>query len=179
MILRLVPAVASGDHPTGLLYRDSEPLACAIGRGGMRYDKREGDGATPCGIFPLRRVFYRPDRGPPPQTALPVESLTEAHGWCDASDDPAYNTEVRLPYPGRAERLWRDDALYDIIVVIGYNDDPVVPGAGSAIFMHVAAPGLAPTEGCVALKKSELVRLLAALGPGDRIEIGDKDQPVG
>ncbi len=179
MILRLVPAFSAGDHPTGLLYCDSEPLACAIGRGGVRPDKREGDGATPCGIFPLRRVFYRPDRGPRPQTALPVDALTESHGWCDAPDDPAYNTQVRLPYPGRAEQLWRDDPLYDLIVVIGYNDDPVVPGAGSAIFLHVAAPGLAPTEGCVALRKPELIRLLAALGPGDRIEILDEGQPVG
>jgi len=179
MILRLVPAVASGDHPTGLLYCDSEPLACAIGRGGMRSDKREGDGATPCGNFPLRRVFYRPDRGPRPRTALPTEALTESHGWCDAPGDPAYNTQVRLPYPGRSERLWRIDALYDLIVVIGYNDEPVVPGAGSAIFMHVAGPGLAPTEGCVALKKPELVQLLAALRLGDRIEILDKGQPVG
>jgi L,D-peptidoglycan transpeptidase YkuD (ErfK/YbiS/YcfS/YnhG family) len=179
MILRLVPADAAGDHPTGLLYFETKPLACAIGRGGVRSDKRECDGATPCGSFPLRRVFYRPDRGPRPETALPVEALTESDGWCDAPDDPAYNTRVRLPYAGRSEELWREDGLYDLIVVIGYNDDPVVPGAGSAIFMHVAAPGLAPTEGCVALEKPELMQLLASLGPGDRIEILDQGQPVG
>jgi L,D-peptidoglycan transpeptidase YkuD (ErfK/YbiS/YcfS/YnhG family) len=179
MILRLVPALVAGGHPTGLLHWDSQPLACAIGRGGMRSDKREGDGATPCGTFPLRRVFYRPDRGPRPDTALPVEALTESHGWCDTPGDPAYNTEVRLPYPARSERLWREDHLYDLIVVIGYNDDPVVPGAGSAIFLHVAAPRLAPTEGCVALEKPQLVRLLASLGPGDAIEISTEGQPVG
>jgi L,D-peptidoglycan transpeptidase YkuD (ErfK/YbiS/YcfS/YnhG family) len=179
MILRLVPVAIAGDHPTGLLYFDTNPMACAIGRGGVRSDKREGDGATPCGSFPLRHVFYRPDRGPRPKTALPVKALAESDGWCDAPEDPAYNTQVRLPYAGRSEQLWREDGLYDLIVVIGYNDDPVVPGAGSAIFMHVAAPGLAPTEGCVALDKPELMRLLASLGPGDRIEILDLGQPVG
>lgn len=177
MQVHVFPRDPAKNPALGLLCRPGAALACALGRAGIRVDKREGDGATPTGIYPLRRVFYRPDRGPRPETGLPVEALAPADGWCDAPGDPAYNRHVVLPYGASAERLWREDHLYDIVVVIGHNDDPVVPGAGSAIFLHVAAPGLAPTEGCVALEKSDLVALLAALAPGDEIEISD--QPVG
>ncbi len=83
----------------------------------------------------------------------------------------AYNKPVRLPYPARHERLWRDDALYDLIAVIGYNDDPIEPGRGSAIFLHVAHPGFAPTEGCVAMRVADLSDLLRACRPGDQIVV--------
>jgi L,D-peptidoglycan transpeptidase YkuD (ErfK/YbiS/YcfS/YnhG family) len=171
MQLHLVPRAPHRNPASGLLLCPGEALACAIGRTGIRRDKREGDGATPAGSFPLRRVLYRPDRGARPETGLPVEALDPRDGWCDDPEDPAYNTQVRLPHGGGSERLWRGDHLYDIIVVIGHNDDPVVPGAGSAIFLHVAGEGLAPTEGCVALEEPALRRLLAALGPGDAIAI--------
>lgn len=173
MQLHLVPRDPKENPAAGLLLGPGDEIACAIGRAGIRSDKREGDGTTPTGTFPLRRVFYRPDRVPRPATGLPVEALSPADGWCDDPEDAAYNRLVRLPYGTSAERLWRDDHLYDIIVVIGHNDDPVVPGRGSAIFLHVAGPGLAPTEGCIALEEPQLTALLAELGPGDEIEISE------
>jgi len=147
-------------------------VRCALGRGGVRRDKREGDGGTPIGCFPLRRVFYRRDRITPPPTALAVTPIEPDDGWCDDPAHPAYNQPVLLPFAGSHERLWREDGLYDLLAVIGWNDDPVVPGLGSAIFLHVARPDYAPTEGCVAVALGDLSELLAACRPGDRIRIG-------
>ena len=144
---------------------------CALGRSGIRTDKREGDGATPAGVFPLRRVLYRPDRGATPVTALAVRPITPEDGWCDDPADPAYNTQVQLPYPGHTEHLWREDRLYDLVVVLGHNDEPVVAGAGSAIFMHIAAPGYRPTEGCIAMERPHLEALIGAAKPGDVLVI--------
>lgn len=140
-------------------------VPCRLGRSGVVRTKREGDGATPAGVFPLRRVYYRADRVSRPQTSLPVVPLSPALGWCDDPRDPAYNRPVLLPYPARAESLWRDDALYDIVVVLGHNDDPVVPGAGSAIFLHLAPPDDQPTAGCLGLTAAPLRRLLALATP--------------
>lgn len=142
---------------------------CAVGRGGVRSDKEEGDGATPRGCWPFRRVLYRPDRVPPPETALIVEPLAPDDGWSDDPADPAYNRPVKLPHGPSHERLWREDEIYDLIVVLGHNDDPPRPGAGSAIFLHLARPDYAPTEGCVALARDDLVAVLAATGPADRL----------
>jgi len=133
---------------------------CAIGRGGVTGDKREGDGATPLGRWPLRRVLFRPDRLPPPETRLPIAPLSPDDGWCDDPADDSYNRPVRLPHPARHETLWRDDGLYDVVVVLGHNDDPPVKGRGSAIFLHVARTGYASTEGCVALARDDLLRVL-------------------
>src|ERR1700689_2079632 len=121
---------------TFVAYADGRWTRCGLGPGGVAAvaDKHEGDGATPAGAWPLRRVLYRPDRRAAPATGLPVAPLDPADGWCDAPGDPAYNRPVVLPYPASAERLWRDDHVYDLIVVLGHNDDPVVPRAGSAIF---------------------------------------------
>lgn len=144
---------------------------CALGRGGARADKREGDGATPIGCFPLRRVLYRADRIARPQIGVPVARIDPHLGWCDDPADDAYNKPVLLPYAARYERLWRDDAVYDLLAVIGYNDDPIEPGLGSAIFLHVARSDFAPTEGCIALRLADLSELLRACQPGDRIVV--------
>ncbi|MCG8443404.1 MAG: L,D-transpeptidase family protein [Caulobacterales bacterium] len=146
---------------------------CALGKTGVRPapDKREGDGATPLGRWPLRRALHRPDRLPAPQTRLPLRPIAPDDGWCDAPRDPAYNRPVRLPYPASAEALARADGLYDLIVVLGHNDDPPIPGLGSAIFLHMARPGYAPTEGCVALAKADLLALLARAAPGDVLQV--------
>jgi L,D-peptidoglycan transpeptidase YkuD (ErfK/YbiS/YcfS/YnhG family) len=145
----------------------------ALGKGGLKpaIDKREGDGASPIGVWLLRRVLYRPDKAPPPRTALPVEAIAPDDGWCDTPLDPAYNRPVKLPHKTSAERMWRDDDVYDLVVVLGHNDDPVIPGAGSAIFLHLARPDYAPTEGCVALARADLEALLAQARPGDALEI--------
>jgi len=138
---------------------------CAIGPAGVSADKREGDGATPVGCFQLRRVLYRPDRLARPETGLPVAALRPEDGWCDDPDDAAYNRPIRLPYAASHERLWRDDGIYDVIVVLGHNDDPPVPGRGSAVFLHVARPDYGPTAGCVALALVDLLTVLREAGP--------------
>lgn len=149
-----------------------ETLVC-LGRGGVKpaVDKREGDGASPAGTWPIRRVFYRPDKGPAPQTALPTQPIAEHDGWCDAPGDPAYNRAVPLPYPASAERLWRGDDLYDLVVILGHNDDPVVPGLGSAIFLHLQRDDHGPTEGCVAVTRPAMLEFLATAKPGDAVRI--------
>ncbi len=133
--------------------------------------KREGDGAAPIGKWPARRVYYRPDRGTAPETGLPVIALKPEDGWSDDPAEPNYNRPVTLPCRGSHERLWREDGVYDLIVELGYNDDPVVAGKGSAIFLHVARPGYAPTEGCAALAQADLRAVLKRLGGGSVIEI--------
>jgi L,D-peptidoglycan transpeptidase YkuD (ErfK/YbiS/YcfS/YnhG family) len=161
----------------GVLSLGARQFPCALGRSGIVTTKREGDGGTPAGDFPLREVRYRPDRIPPPSTkGLPVRPLQATDGWCDAPTDPAYNQPVRLPYPASAERMWRDDHLYDLLAIVGYNDSPTVPGRGSAIFLHVArggasAPRLAATEGCVAVRLEDLLAILAESAPSTRMRI--------
>lgn len=144
---------------------------CAVGKNGVRTAKREGDGATPAGAFVMRRLLYRPDRDAAPATRLPSAPITIDDGWCDDPADAAYNRPVKVPYRARTERLWRDDRLYDLLVVLGYNDDPVVTGAGSAIFLHVAAADYAPTEGCVALAREDLHRVLAEADATSRVVV--------
>jgi L,D-peptidoglycan transpeptidase YkuD (ErfK/YbiS/YcfS/YnhG family) len=134
---------------------------CAVGKGGRRHDKQEGDGATPIGLLPLRRVLYRADRLAVPACAVPREALAPSDGWCDDPGHADYNRQIRLPHPGRHEELWRADGLYDIVGVLGWNDDPVARGRGSAIFLHVARADYGPTEGCVALARGDLIALLA------------------
>jgi L,D-peptidoglycan transpeptidase YkuD (ErfK/YbiS/YcfS/YnhG family) len=160
-----------------LVYQDGRLMwpggsaRAACGRGGVRLDKREGDGASPQGIIPLVSAYYRPDRIAPPASGLKLTALCPEHGWCDDPGDPLYNRPISLPCAARHERLWREDGLYDLVVVIGYNIDPPVPGLGSAIFLHAARPDFAPTEGCIAIERDVLAGLLARLGPERTIAI--------
>jgi L,D-peptidoglycan transpeptidase YkuD (ErfK/YbiS/YcfS/YnhG family) len=149
----------------------AKAMRCALGRAGISAQKREGDGATPAGSFPMRRLLYRADRIASPATALPLAALLARDGWCDTPGDAAYNRMVTLPYGAGAERLWRDDALYDLIVPLGYNDDPPESGLGSAIFLHVARPDYAPTEGCVALSRADLLTVLREADRHSRVAI--------
>ena len=134
-------------------------------------NKREGDGATPVGDFPVREVFYRADRLARPPTNLPCRPLAKADGWCDDPADSHYNRRITLPYAASHEEMMRHDGLYDLVVVLGYNDEPVTAGLGSAIFLHVATPDFAPTEGCVALALPNLLAVIAGFQAGDRIKI--------
>lgn len=145
----------------------------ALGKKGVidQDRKREGDRKTPIGLFPVRSLLWRPDRLVPPITPVPRAPLSPDQGWCDDPEDPAYNRAVQLPFGRRHEKLWRDDGLYDLILVIGHNDDPAVPGLGSAVFVHCARPDMGPTQGCVALKDMDLLRLLRFLRPGDFIRV--------
>lgn len=139
-----------------------QKFRCAIGRNGFvaARAKVEGDGMTPIGRWIMREVFYHPERERPPLTLLPTLPLRKEDGWCDAPDDPEYNRQVLLPYGASAESLWREDALYDIFVVLGYNDDPVAPEKGSAFFLHIASPDFSPSAGCVTLAREDLLTVL-------------------
>lgn len=133
----------------------------AIGSGGIKQDKVEGDLATPVGEFPFLRVFYRADRISKPITILPTKPIGPHDGWCDDIHDPLYNQHVQLPYSGRHEELWREDHVYDLILVVGHNDNPIIKGNGSAVFVHLCRPDLTPTHGCVALSEINLLKVLA------------------
>lgn len=165
-VLGLSAAAMRGKLLIGLL-----ALPCALGRSGRRAQKREGDGATPRGQWRPVRVLYRSDRVPRPVTALPVTAIRRDDGWCDAAADRNYNRLVRLPYPASAERLHRDDRVYDLIVVLDHNMRPRQRGLGSAIFVHLARPGYSPTEGCIALRAQDLRLVLARLSRRTRIGV--------
>ncbi len=133
--------------------------------------KREGDGGTPVGRFELLHVYYRPDRGLPSATLLPTEPLTPASGWCDDPGHRLYNRPVQLPFSASHEKMWRDDRLYDIVVVLDCNLNPAVKGQGSAIFFHIARPGYSPTEGCVAVSPEHMRLILQNIGLGAEMVI--------
>ena len=142
---------------------------CAIGRTGViaADEKREGDGATPLGRWPLRQIYYRADRITPPKSHVPVAPIEADMGWCDAPEHPSYNQLVRLPFEASHEEMARDDHVYDLVVVLGHNDDPPVPGLGSAIFWHLKRGDeepaqWQPTAGCVATTIDVLYQVLAA-----------------
>jgi L,D-peptidoglycan transpeptidase YkuD (ErfK/YbiS/YcfS/YnhG family) len=146
-------------------------IPVALGRGGIRADKREGDGATPAGCFRPVRLWWRPDRSPRPRTLLPVRPIRDDDAWCEDPRDRRYNRPVRLGHDGDGDRLRRDDRLYDLIVEIDHNTRPRVAGRGSAVFVHVARPGFSPTAGCVAMTPDRLRWLVARLGRRTRIII--------
>lgn len=150
----------------GTLTFGSITVPCALGRAGTTRFKREGDGATPIGTFELLNVYYRADRGSRPRTVLPVEAIAPADGWCDDPAHPRYNRPVDLPFAASHEKMWRDDRLYDIVVVLDCNMFPAVPGMGSAIFFHIAREGYRATEGCVAVAPAHMRQIL------ERVEIG-------
>lgn len=156
--------------PTELMFQH-KTYTCVIGRSGFQANKREGDGATPVGRFKLRTLRYRPDRVGKPKTPLATHTIAPQDGWCDAPDHPLYNRPVQLPFDASHERLWREDTLYNLVVDLGYNDDPPVAQRGSAIFLHVAGPDLKPTEGCVALKQHDLLEVLKNCSPETWIDI--------
>lgn len=160
-------------HSNNSLAAAGRRWRCALGRSGVvaAADKREGDGASPAGIWPVRRALWRADRLARPQTALPLQAIQSDDGWCDAPGDPAYNRPVRLPWPASHEVMTREDGLYDVVVVLGHNDNPPVPGMGSAIFLHCASPDYMPTEGCVALARNDLLQLLAGMSTASTLEI--------
>lgn len=160
-----------GERTKGVLLAGGRALPVALGRSGPALRKREGDGATPVGRFRILQVLYRPDRVARPRTRLPVRPIAPDDGWSDDPADRRYNRPVKLPRATSHERMWRADGLYDLVLVIDHNQAPRVPGLGSAVFVHVARGNAArgrfePTQGCVALTRPELARLIARLAPG-------------
>jgi L,D-peptidoglycan transpeptidase YkuD (ErfK/YbiS/YcfS/YnhG family) len=161
------------DPAAGTVTAFGETVPAVFGKGGAvaAADKREGDGATPLGVWPVRAALLRPDRVAAPATRLPWRWLRPGDGWSDEAGDPAYNRPVAWPHGFSAEHLWRDDHVYDVIIVLGHNDSPPVPGLGSAIFFHCTQPDRRPTEGCVAVDRPVLLRWLDAMAPGDSLSI--------
>ena len=144
---------------------------CAIGRGGIVAEKREGDLSTPVGSFRLMWVYVRPDRLTLPETCLPIRPLDHRQGWSEAPEDPAYNQPIRHPHPYPADRMRRGDPLYDLCVVTDQNTDPVVPGSGSAIFVHLWRKPRHPTAGCIAFRRKDLLWILRGWSPQSRLII--------
>ncbi|MFC0217650.1 L,D-transpeptidase [Pseudochelatococcus lubricantis] len=167
-----------GDRRRGRIAAGQMTIACALGKGGIAAVKREGDGVTPAGVHHAVRGWYRADRLHRPATTVPLAPLRADDGWCDEPGHRLYNRPVRLPFPARHERMWRDDRLYDIVLDLGWNARPRVQGRGSAIFLHLARENFGPTEGCVAVPRARAARLLAVLGPRTTIVVGHNARPV-
>lgn len=163
---------ASGENHQGTLEMAGRMFDVSLGRGGIRAEKREGDGATPAGIFRLERLLWRADRLARPKTRLPASPILAHMGWSDDPADFRYNSPVNLPWPASAESLWRMDHLYDLVLVTNHNQNPVVPGAGSAVFVHLQRDDKGPTAGCIALQRLDLLELLESVGTETEIHIG-------
>jgi len=167
----LVVRSRPGNKCRGWLTAGALRIAVALGRTGVKADKREGDGATPTGRYRLVRLWWRADRLPRPATRLPARPIKATDAWCEDPADRRYNRPVRLKEGAPGDRLQRADSLYDMVIEIDHNVRPRVAGRGSAVFIHVARPGLAPTAGCIAMPAAALGRLLKRLGRGTRIVI--------
>ena len=163
---------AAGDPRRGWLTAGSQTVPVALGRGGIRANKREGDGGTPKGTFRPRQLWWRADRHRRPRTFLPVRAIGPEDAWCEDPASRHYNRPVRLDPNRSGDRLRRDNHLYDFIVEIDHNSAPRIAGRGSAVFLHLARGNFGPTAGCVSMTKSAMLRLLARLGPDTRIVIG-------
>ncbi|MCH8861972.1 MAG: L,D-transpeptidase family protein [Proteobacteria bacterium] len=174
-VLRVIPATEN--QCRGHLWWRDRSYPCALGRGGVlpASRKREGDGASPAGLYPLLGLYYRADRLDLPEmrheSALPAQKIAPHLGWCDDPGCDSYNSAVNLPHPGSAESLMRGDSLYDLLVVLGHNQNPAVPGRGSAIFLHVARDDFSPTQGCVAIAREALLEILPELSAGAMMRI--------
>jgi L,D-peptidoglycan transpeptidase YkuD (ErfK/YbiS/YcfS/YnhG family) len=163
---------AAGNRARGWLTAGGQVFPVALGRGGILANKREGDGGTPRGVFRPRRLWWRADRHPRPQTLLPVRAIRPEDGWCEDPSNRHYNRPVRLTPNDSGDRLGRDDHLYDFIVEIDHNSSPRIKGLGSAVFIHLARENFSPTAGCVSMTKPVMLHLLRRLGPDTRILIG-------
>jgi L,D-peptidoglycan transpeptidase YkuD (ErfK/YbiS/YcfS/YnhG family) len=161
----------AGDPRRGWLLTDGQVIPVALGRGGIKADKREGDGGTPRGAFQPLRLWWRADRHPRPRTFLPVRVIGPEDGWCEDPSHRHYNQPVRLDRDRAGDRLWRHDQLYDFIIELDHNTRPRIAGRGSAVFLHLARKDFSPTAGCVTMTKPAMLRLLARIGPATRIVI--------
>src|SRR5471030_593526 len=156
---------AAGDRTRGWLTAGGQTIPVALGRGGIKANKREGDGGTPKGIFRPRLLWWRADRHPRPSTFLPVRAIGPEDAWCDDPSNRHYNQPVRLNSQAGGDRLRRDDHLYDFIVEIDHNTSPRIAARGSAVFLHLARKNFSPTAGCVSMTKAAMLRLLKRIGP--------------
>src|ERR1700716_3104749 len=163
---------AAGNPRRGWLTAGGQTLPVALGRGGIKANKREGDGGTPKGTFRPLQLWWRADRHPRPRTFLAVRAIGPEDAWCEAPASRHYNQPVRLDRSCGGDRLKRDDHLYDFIVEIDHNRSPRIAGRGSAVFLHLARENFSSTAGCVSMTKSAVLQLLQRLGPETKIVIG-------
>lgn len=167
----LIVQADSADSALGWAVLAGRRWRCSVGAGGVREDKVEGDAATPVGEFPLRHIYFRNDRLVLPKVRLPARAISRHDGWCDDPRSSSYNRLVRIPNDWSHEKLWREDGLYNLLVVVGYNDDPPEGEWGSAIFLHIARGDHEPTRGCVAFKAADLLELVTLIDSGTRLRI--------
>ena len=153
-----------------LFVRDKK-LKCAVGHNGLTNDKKEGDLSTPTGVFSFNKIYYRADKLGKIKFAIDSSIIQENDGWCDDQNSKLYNQYIQFPFKESAEHLYRSDDIYDIVCVLDYNTSPIIPGKGSAIFLHIARPNFVGTEGCIAIEKEELLQITANLTNESRIVI--------
>jgi len=173
----------SGAYPAAKIIYAGRTYPGVVGRGGVTKSKREGDGATPVGCFSILRAYYRPDRIVGLDTRLPTSALEPADVWVDDPRDKNYNQPLKrseLEEGSSHEEMWREDAIYDIVLDLSYNRNPASKGEGSAVFVHVAReenPASSPTDGCVALRREHLVELLSLVTPDTLVCIHAQGNP--
>jgi len=160
-----------GNRRQGWLSAGGQYTKVAIGRSGIKANKREGDGATPAGRYRLVRLWWRPGHIPRPRTLLPVRPIGVLDGWCEDPSDRRYNRAIRISPNQPGDRLWRSDALYDLVIEMDHNQRPRISGRGSAVFIHVARSDFGPTAGCISLPINRLKQFIARLGPKTTITI--------
>jgi L,D-peptidoglycan transpeptidase YkuD (ErfK/YbiS/YcfS/YnhG family) len=163
LIHRLVVTRRPGRRSDGRLEAGAITLSCSLGRNGLAFAKREGDGRTPFGRFRVIGGYWRADRLPRPGGAVKLEAIKSHMGWCDDPHDANYNRPLRLPSRAGHEDLWRVDGLYDVVLLLDHNQTPRVRGHGSAIFFHVTRDKADPTAGCVAITRRDMMKLLPRL----------------
>lgn len=155
----------------GILACGPISVPCALGRSGRIFNKKEGDGASPVGVWSLRQIYFRHDRMVRPVSKLPVLSMRPGWGWCETPGDRNYNRRVNLPYATAHEELRRADHLYDIMIETSHNQRPRIQGGGSAIFFHLARANLSPTAGCIAVSLKDMRKLLPYCSAKTRLVI--------
>jgi L,D-peptidoglycan transpeptidase YkuD (ErfK/YbiS/YcfS/YnhG family) len=162
----------------GMIRAGNLEIRCSLGRSGTSFLKREGDGATPAGVFRLRRLFYRSDRLTRPISRLSAGAIGPQDGWCEAVGDRNYNRPVRMPYAGSRETMRRDDHLYDLVVTLSHNERPRIQGLGSAVFLHLRRVDRGPTAGCLAVSLNDMRKLLRIVTPATKLVIGNLSRPA-
>ena len=156
---------------SGYLKYKNLKFRCALGKAGIKKKKLEGDNITPRGIFKITKIYYRADRIKNIQTSLKKIKIKKNVGWCDDPNSNFYNKEITLPTKFSHEKLYRKDNLYDLIVVLNYNMQPIKKNKGSAIFIHIANKFYKKTKGCIALKKEDLIKMLSQIKRTTKIKI--------
>ena len=153
------------------LFVEGRQIRCAIGLNGLTKNKQEGDLCTPIGIYQFDKIYYRADRLGSMKFIIDSSVINKNDGWCDDQKNDLYNQYTQFPFQDSAEHLYRDDHIYDIICVLNYNTSPVIPGRGSAIFLHIAKPDFTGTKGCIAIEKETLIKIATNLTADSTIVI--------